>query len=74
MNKALYPGSFDPFTVGHLSVLEKAVKVFDEVDIVFSQNPKKERRYNVDRSIYALIKFLEIKNFYDNKVQVFQVT
>lgn len=72
MNKALYPGSFDPFTVGHLSVLEKAVKVFDEVDIVFSQNPKKERRYNVDRSIYALMKFLEIKNFYDNKVQVFK--
>lgn len=47
MNKALYPGSFDPFTVGHLSVLEKAVKVFDEVGIVFSQNPKKERRYEV---------------------------
>jgi pantetheine-phosphate adenylyltransferase len=72
MNKALYPGSFDPFTVGHLSVLEKAVKVFDEVDIVFSQNPKKKRRYDVDRSIYALTKFLETKNFYDNKVQVFR--
>lgn len=72
MNKALYPGSFDPFTVGHLSVLEKAVKVFDEVDIAFSQNPKKTRRYDVDRSIYALIKFLETKNFYDNKVKVFR--
>jgi pantetheine-phosphate adenylyltransferase len=72
MNKALYPGSFDPFTVGHLSVLEKAVKVFDEVYVVFSQNPKKKRRYDVDRSIYALTKFLETKNFYDNKVQVFR--
>lgn len=72
MNKALYPGSFDPFTVGHLSVLEKAVKVFDEVDIAFSQNPKKTRRYDIDRSIYALIKFLETKNFYDNKVKVFR--
>lgn len=72
MNKALYPGSFDPFTVGHLSVLEKAVKVFDEVDIAFSQNPKKKRRYDVDRSVYALIKFLETKNFYDNKVKVFK--
>lgn len=72
MNKALYPGSFDPFTVGHLSVLEKAVKVFDEVDIAFSQNPKKKRRYDVDCSIYAFIKFLETKNFYDNKVKVFK--
>lgn len=72
MNKAIYPGSFDPFTIGHLSVLEKAVKVFDELDIAFSQNPKKKRRYDVDRSIYALIKFLETKNFYDNKVKVFR--
>lgn len=72
MNKALYPGSFDPFTVGHLSVLEKAVKVFDEVYVAFSQNPKKKRRYDIDRSIYALTKFLETKNFYDNKVQVFR--
>lgn len=72
MNKALYPGSFDPFTIGHLSVLEKAVKVFDEVYVAFSQNPKKKRRYDVDRSIYALTKFLETKNFYDNKVKVFK--
>lgn len=71
-NIALYPGSFDPFTVGHLSVLEKAVKVFDEVYVAFSQNPKKKRRYDIDRSTYALIKFLETKNFYNNKVQVFR--
>ena len=31
--KALYAGSFDPFTNGHLSIVEKAVELFDEVVI-----------------------------------------
>ena len=72
-NIALYPGSFDPFTIGHLSVLEKAVKVFDKVYVVVSQNPKKERRYNVDRTAYALLSYLKSKHFYDDKV-VLKVT
>lgn len=71
-NIALYPGSFDPFTIGHLSVLEKAVKVFDNVYISFSQNPSKKRRYNVLRSVYDVIKFLETKNFYDGRVKVLE--
>lgn len=73
-NIALYPGSFDPFTIGHLSVLEKAVKVFDKVQIAFSQNPAKKRRYDVFRSMYCLIKYLETKNFYDGKVKVFETS
>lgn len=44
--RALYPGSFDPFTNGHLSVLEKAINVFDEIIIVISQNPMKKRRFD----------------------------
>jgi pantetheine-phosphate adenylyltransferase len=70
-NIALYPGSFDPFTIGHLSVLEKAVKVFDKVQIAFSQNPAKKRRYDVSCSMFCLLKYLETKNFYDGKVKVF---
>jgi len=31
MHRALYPGTFDPITLGHLNILEKAVKLFDEV-------------------------------------------
>ena len=56
---ALYPGSFDPFTNGHLSVLKKAVKIFDTVVIVISQNPAKKRRFDEDCSLYCIIKTLE---------------
>lgn len=70
MNRALYPGSFDPFTIGHLSILKKALNVFDEIIIVFSQNPKKRRRFDTTYSIYCLLKYLKSYNFYDGKVKV----
>ena len=39
-----YPGSFDPFTNGHLSVIKKASKLFDEVIVAIGENPSKCRR------------------------------
>jgi pantetheine-phosphate adenylyltransferase len=37
----MYPGSFDPFTNGHLDVLERALGIFDEVLIAVTANPEK---------------------------------
>ena len=31
MTLAVYPGSFDPFTIGHLDIVERGVKIFDEI-------------------------------------------
>lgn len=39
--KALYPGSFDPFTNGHLDVAERALTIFDEVVVAVAANPEK---------------------------------
>ena len=41
-HKAIYPGSFDPPTLGHLDVLERACKLFDEVVIAIGRNPDKK--------------------------------
>lgn len=41
--KALYPGSFDPFTNGHLDIVKKAAALFDEVYIVIGINAMKKR-------------------------------
>lgn len=38
---AVYPGSFDPITVGHLDILERAVGLFDEVIVGIGQHPQK---------------------------------
>ena len=43
--KVIYPGSFDPFTNGHLDIVLKASKIFDRVLIVVADNPYKRRHY-----------------------------
>ena len=38
---ALYPGTFDPFTLGHLDIVERASKLFDAIVITIAQNSQK---------------------------------
>lgn len=45
-NIAIYPGSFDPFTNGHLDIVKKASKLFDEVHIIIGVNANKRRSYD----------------------------
>ncbi len=51
MKKAMYPGSFDPITNGHLDIIERASAVFDEVVVVIMQNPKKKNHFSVDERL-----------------------
>ena len=40
--KAIYPGSFDPVTFGHLDLIERALDIFDELIVAVSSNPSKK--------------------------------
>jgi pantetheine-phosphate adenylyltransferase len=42
MHKVIYPGTFDPPTNGHLNIIQRASKMFDQVEIVISSNPQKK--------------------------------
>ena len=55
MRVAIYPGSFDPITNGHLDILERATKIFDKVIILVAINPNKKSRFSVEERI-AMIK------------------
>ncbi len=44
---AIYPGSFDPVTNGHLDVLKRALKIFDKVIIAVGENPNKKYLFSV---------------------------
>ena len=46
--KALFPGSFDPFTAGHLNILKRALTMFDEVVVAIGINQDKNRRLAPD--------------------------
>ena len=45
---ALFPGSFDPFTNGHLDVLERALRIFDRVEITVAINSSKTPLFSVE--------------------------
>ncbi|VEU59110.1 pantetheine-phosphate adenylyltransferase [Mesomycoplasma neurolyticum] len=47
--KALYPGSFAPFHEGHLSILKKALSIFDYVYLVITINPDKEIDFSFEK-------------------------
>ena len=51
MTTAVYPGTFDPFTLGHLDVLKRAARLFDRVILAVAESEKKRRSY---RSLGAL--------------------
>lgn len=51
---ALFPGSFDPFTRGHQSIVDRALSLFDEVVIAIGCNTTKKPMYTVDERITML--------------------
>ena len=62
MTHAIYPGSFDPFTKGHLDIVKKASEIFDKVTIVIAINKNKKRTYNVEKICTAIKTLLFEKN------------
>lgn len=55
MKKAVYPGTFDPFSNGHFDIIQRASKLFDEVHIVVSQNILKKTYFSAEERV-AMIK------------------
>jgi pantetheine-phosphate adenylyltransferase len=52
---ALYPGSFDPITLGHVDIIERGAKLFDKVIVVISCNPNKKPLFSVEKRIQQII-------------------
>ena len=52
--KALYPGSFDPPTLGHLDLIERAAKMFDQVVVAVARNDAKSALFTIEERIEML--------------------
>lgn len=48
MIRALYPGSFDPVSYGHLNIIERGVTIFDQIDVVISVNVQKSYLFSAE--------------------------
>ena len=55
MKIAVYPGSFDPITNGHLEILDRALNIFDKVIMLVAINPNKKTRFSPEERV-AMIK------------------
>ena len=51
MKKAVFPGSFDPITLGHCEIIEKACKIFDEVIVSVGNNSDKNYKFSLDKRL-----------------------
>ncbi len=63
MVKAIFPGSFDPPTNGHINVIKRASKIFEELIVVISVNPQKKYFFDAEER-YAMLE--EIIKDFDN--------
>ncbi len=66
---AIYPGTFDPITLGHIDIIERSCKLFDKVIVILAINPTKKPLFNVDERLEMIND--AIKNFPNVTVQKF---
>ncbi len=69
MKKAVYPGSFDPITNGHIDLIYRALKIFDELIIAILVNPKKKplfslkEREEMIKKVFSSEERIKVKRF-----------
>ena len=72
MIKAIYAGSFDPFTLGHLDIVNRASTMFDEVIVALGTNTSKKSLFTADEKVQMI---QEVINKHSNEnVKVIQFT
>jgi len=70
MRVALYPGSFDPVTNGHLDVLERSLQAFDRIVVGVLANPRKSPLLSTERRVQVLREALAERGIGEDRVAV----
>lgn len=66
MNKAVFPGSFDPITLGHVDIIERALPLFDSIVLAIGVNTEKKYMFSLEERV----RFLEETFAGENKIKV----
>ena len=70
MRRAIYPGSFDPVTNGHLDIIQRGCKLFDEIIVAVLVNPEKTPFFTIEERCEILGEVLQDINSGDCRVTV----
>lgn len=69
---AFYPGSFDPFTNGHLDVVKKASRMFEEVIVAIGINPAKKRIFDKEQMKKAMEETFALEGLTNCRVEIYE--
>jgi len=70
IKKAVYPGSFDPITNGHVDIIQRGLRIFDKIIVAVLENPVKnplfpaEERVRMIKKVFEQEKRIEVKSFH----------
>jgi pantetheine-phosphate adenylyltransferase len=67
---AIYPGSFDPVTNGHLDIVERGLRIFDKIIVAILHNPNKSCFFSIEERIEMLID--SMKNLKNVEIDTFE--
>ncbi|TKJ39633.1 MAG: pantetheine-phosphate adenylyltransferase [Planctomycetes bacterium B3_Pla] len=70
--RAIFPGSFDPLTNGHLDVIERGIKLFDELVVAVGRSPVKNQLFSPEERVEMIAELLEEKNMPGVLVESFE--
>ena len=56
---AIFPGSFDPITIGHIEIVEKSLKIFDEIIIAIGTNTDKKYMFSENQRLNFILEYFE---------------
>ena len=62
MISAIYPGSFDPITYGHLDIIKRASEIFDELTIAIVDNPDKSPLFSIEERKELIVNVIKADN------------
>ena len=69
--RAIFPGSFDPLTNGHLDVIERGMKLFDELIVAVGRSPVKNQLFTPEERVEMIAELLEEKHMPGVSVESF---
>ncbi len=70
--RAIFPGSFDPLTNGHLDVIERGIKLFDELVVAVGRSPVKNQLFAPEERVEMIAELIEQKNMPGISVESFE--
>ncbi len=71
MKIALYPGTFDPLTLGHIDIIEQGIKIFDKVIITVASNSTKKPMFNAKERCAMISEVIKINKYSNVEVTAF---